>query len=181
MSNENISKIEQLAPQLYGPNCDNEVIKFCENVQNFYLKNNNKFDELFQYLFKTNIPHFKFWLIDTLIKIISEQYINMTNDTKNKFRQSLLNMFDSNFETIFTEYFVTNKYCILFNKFIFYDFPENDNSIFNNILNNIYNTKNENQKLNKLNLLLQIFNIFNEEFIQFRHTYNEIQIIVQIK
>ena len=176
MSNENISKIEQLAPQLYGPNCDNEVIKFCENVQNFYLKNNNKFDELFQYLFKTNIPHFKFWLIDTLIKIISEEYLNMTNDTKNKFRQSLLNMFDSNFETIFTEYFVTNKYCILFNKFIFYDFPENDNSIFNNILNNIYNTKNENQKLNKLNLLLQIFNIFNEEFIQFRHTYNEIQI-----
>ena len=176
MSNENISKIEQLAPQLYGPNCDNEIIKFCENVQNFYLINNNKFDDLFQYLLKTNVPHFKFWLIDTLIKIISQEYLKMTNETKNKFRQYLLNMFDSDFEKIFTESFVMNRYCILFNKFIFYDFPENDNSIFNNILNNIYNTKNELQKLNKLNLLLQIFFIFNEEFIQFRHTYNEIQV-----
>ena len=176
MSNENIAKIEQLAPQLYGPNCDNEIIKFCENIQNYYLINNNKFDDLFQYLLKTNIPHFKFWLIDTLIKIISQEYLKMTNETRNKFRQYLLNMFDSDFEKIFKESFVMNRYCILFNKFIFYDFPENDNSIFNNILNNIYNTKNENQKLNKLNLLLQIFFIFNEEFIQFRHTYNEIKI-----
>ena len=176
MSNENLSKIEQISAQLYGPNCDPQIIKFCQDVQNYYLINPDKFNELFQYLLNTKVPHFKFWLIDTLIQLIGQKYLNMNNETKNNFRQYLFNMFNINFETIFSETFVMNRYCLLFNKFIFYDFPENNNSIFNDILNNIYNTKDENQKINKLNLLLQIFVIFNEEFIQFRHTYNEIQI-----
>ena len=176
MSNENLSKIELISAQLYGPNCDPQIIKFCQDVQNYYLINPDKFNELFQYLLNTKVPHFKFWLIDTLIQLIGQKYLNMNNETKNNFRQYLFNMFNINFETIFSETFVMNRYCLLFNKFIFYDFPENNNSIFNDILNNIYNTKDENQKINKLNLLLQIFVIFNEEFIQFRHTYNEIQI-----
>ena len=176
MSNDKITKIEQLAPQLYGPNCDPQVLNFCNEVKNYYLINNDKYDELFKCLINTNIPHFKFWLIDTLIQIVTEKYINMTNNTKNNFRQSLLNIFNSNFEKIFNESFVTNKYCLLFNKFIFYDYPENNNTIFNDIIYNIYSTKDNAQKLSKLNLLLQIFYYFNEEYIIFRHTYNEVQI-----
>ena len=175
MSIENLSKIEQISAQLYGPNCDPQIVKFCEEVQNYYLVNPDKFMELFQFLLNTKVPHFKFWLIDSLIQLISQKYLTMKNETKNIFRQSLFNIFNSNFETIFSESFVMNRYCLLFNKFIFYDFPENNNSIFNDIINNIYNSE-EVQKLNKLYLLLQIFVIFNEEYIQFRHTYNEIQI-----
>ena len=155
MSNDKITKIEQLAPQLYGPNCDPQVLNFCNEVKNYYLINNDKYEELFQCLINTNVPHFKFWLIDTLIQIVTEKYLNMSNNTKNNFRQSLLNIFNSDFEKIFNESFVTNKYCLLFNKFIFYDYPENNNTIFNDIIYNIYNTKDNAQKLSKLNLLLQ--------------------------
>ena len=153
MSIENLSKIEQISAQLYGPNCDPQIVKFCEEVQNYYLVNPDKFMELFQFLLNTKVPHFKFWLIDSLIQLISQKYLTMKNETKNIFRQSLFNIFNSNFETIFSESFVMNRYCLLFNKFIFYDFPENNNSIFNDIINNIYNSE-EVQKLNKLYLLL---------------------------
>jgi hypothetical protein len=176
MSDDRISKVEQLAPQLYGPNCDPQILKFCNEMKTYYLNNIDNYHELFKGLMNTNSMHFKFWIIDTLTEIINQKYKSMSKATKDAFRQSLLNIFNANFEKIFNESFVTNKYCVLFNKFIFYDFPENNNTIFNDIITNIYNTNEETQKLSKLNLLLQIFYHFNEEYIQFRHTYNEIQI-----
>ena len=175
MSNENISKIEQLAPQLYGK-YDPQTIKICQEMQNYYIQNNDKFEELFHYLLNTKVPHFKFWLLDTLIQIVNQKYLNMSKNTRDNYRLHILNMFNSNYENIFSEPFVMNRYCLLFNNFILYDFPENNNSIFNDILNNIYNTKDVNQKICKLNLLLQIFNCFNDEYIQFRHTYDEFKI-----
>ena len=38
MSNDKITKIEQLAPQLYGPNCDPQVLNFCNGVKDYYFK-----------------------------------------------------------------------------------------------------------------------------------------------
>ena len=119
MSKENILKIEQVSTQLYGPNCDQSIIKFCQDVQNYYLSNTEKYNELFQFLETTKVPHFKFWIFDTLIQLVTQKYINMSNETKKNFRQSLFNMFDSNFEAIFSESFVTNRFCLLFNKFFF--------------------------------------------------------------
>ncbi len=176
MSDDRILKVEQFAPQLYGPNCNPQILQFCEETKNYYLNNIDNYHQLFQCLINTNSKHFKFWLIDTLIQIITLKYSNMSKEIKDSFRQSLLSIFNADFEKIFNESFVTNKYCVLFNKFIFYDFPENNNTIFNDIISNIYNTKDDTQKLNKLNLILQIFYYFNEEYIQFRHTYNAIQI-----
>ena len=175
MSEDRIAKLQQLAPQLYGPNCDTQIKQYFDEMKNYYLTNTDKFHELFHYLLTTNSKHFKFWLVDMLIQIITQKYGNMSKATKDSFRQSLLNIFNSNFEKIFDEPFVTNKYCVLFNKFIFYDFPENNNTIFNDIFSNIFNTQEFNQKLSKLFLLLQIFEYFNEEYIQFKHTYNKIQ------
>ena len=175
MSEDRILKLQQLAQQLYGPNCDNQIKEFFDEVKNYYLTNIDKFHELFHYLLTTNSKHFKFWLVDMLIQIITQKYGNMSKATKDSFRQSLLNIFNSNFEKIFDEPFVINKYCVLFNKFIFYDFPENNNTIFNDIFSNIFNTGEFTQKLSKLFLLLQIFDYFNEEYIQFKHTYNKIQ------
>lgn len=176
MLSEKIIKVEQLVSELYGPNCSQESLLFCQDVQNYYIENIINFEELFQSLLRTKIPHFKFWIIDTLIKLINQKYSLMTNDIKDRFRIALLNLFNYNIDIIFKESFIMNKFCLLFNNFIFYDFPENNNTIFNEILNNIYNTFDKNDKINKLNLLLQIFNIFDEEFINFRYIYNEIQI-----
>ena len=176
MLSEKLIKVEELVSELYGPNCSQESLHFCQDVQNNYIENIINFEELFQSLLKTKIPHFKFWIIDTLIKLINQKYSSMTNDIKDRFRLALLNLFNYNIDIVFKESFIINKFCLLFNNFIFYDFPENNNTIFNDILNNIYNTFENRDKVNKLNLLLQIFNIFDEEFINFRYIYNEIQI-----
>ena len=118
MSNSNLSKIEQIVPQIYGPNCDPQVMKFCEDVQKYYLENTDKFYELFQYIINTKIPHFKLWLLNTLIEIINQKYANMSNETKNNFRQTIINIFKSNFEVIFSEQFIVKKYSLLFNKLL---------------------------------------------------------------
>ena len=171
MSNNQLIQVEQMAQQLYGPDNNAEILKFCQQVQDHYKENTHKFEELFQALITTNNLHFKFWILDSLSQIILQKYTSMSKETIDKFRQALLNMF--NYEKIFKESFIVNKYCTLFNNFIYYDFPENNNSIFNDILNNIYGTKDDTEKISKLNLLLQIFDIFNEEYIQFRHTYDQ--------
>ena len=171
MSNNQLIQVEQISKQLYGPDNNAEILKFCQQVQDHYKENTHKFEELFQALITTNNLHFKFWILDSLSQIVLNKYNSMSKETRDKFRQALLNMF--NYEKIFNESFIVNKYCTLFNNFIYYDFPENNNSIFNDILNNIYGTKDDTEKISKLNLLLQIFDIFNEEYIQFRHTYDQ--------
>ena len=171
-----LKKVEELIPEYYGPNFNNETVQFINGVSDFYIQNPERFEELFNNLITTKMKQFKLWLLNTLIQVISNQYLNFQNQTKDKFRQYLINIFSLDFEKVFDEIFIIKKYCELFNNFIFYDFPENNNTIFDEILSNIYSTKELNVKINKLYLLLEIFNTFNEEFIQFRHTYNEIQI-----
>ena len=176
-TNENfLKKVEQLIPEYYGPNYNIETVKFINDVADYYVDNPNKFVELFNNFISTEIKQYKLWILNTLIQMISKKYQNLDNNTKNNFRQCLLSVFSLDFDKIFNELFVIKKYCELFNNFIFYDFPENNNTIFNDILTNIYSTEDIIIKINKLNLLLEIFHTFNEEFILFRHTYNELQI-----
>ena len=179
MSNneEMLKKVEKLIPEYYGPNYKNETVNYINSVTEFYVSNANNFSELFNNLVSTKLKQFKLWLLNTLIQVITKNYQALkTSGNNNIFRQYLINVFSLDFTQVFDEIFVIKKYCELFNNFIFYDFPENNNTIFNDILTNIYETKEINTKINKLYLLLEIFHTFNEEFIQFRHTYTEIQI-----
>ena len=179
MSNneEMLKKVEKLIPEYYGPSYKNETVNFINGVTEFYVANADCFTELFNNLVSTKLKQYKLWLLNTLIQVITRNYQSLKNSGKNNiFRQYLINIFSLDFSQVFDEIFVIKKYCELFNSFIFYDFPENNNTIFNDILANIYETKEINTKINKLYLLLEIFHTFNEEFIQFRHTYSEMQI-----
>ena len=179
MSNneEMLKKVEKLIPEYYGPSYKNETVNFINGVTEFYVANADYFTELFNNLVSTKLKQYKLWLLNTLIQVITRNYQALKNSGKNNiFRQYLINIFSLDFSQVFDEIFVIKKYCELFNSFIFYDFPENNNTIFNDILANIYETKEINTKINKLYLLLEIFHTFNEEFIQFRHTYSEMQI-----
>ena len=179
MSNneEMLKKVEKLIPEYYGPSYKNETVNFINGVTEFYVSNTDYFTELFNNLVSTKLKQYKLWLLNTLIQVITRNYQSLKNSGKNNiFRQYLINIFSLDFSQVFDEIFVIKKYCELFNSFIFYDFPENNNTIFNDILANIYETKEINTKINKLYLLLEIFHTFNEEFIQFRHTYSEMQI-----
>ena len=179
MSNneEMLKKVEKLIPEYYGPSYKNETVNFINGATEFYVANADYFTELFNNLVSTKLKQYKLWLLNTLIQVITRNYQALKNSGKNNiFRQYLINIFSLDFSQVFDEIFVIKKYCELFNSFIFYDFPENNNTIFNDILANIYETKEINTKINKLYLLLEIFHTFNEEFIQFRHTYSEMQI-----
>ena len=179
MSNneEMLKKVEKLIPEYYGPNYKNETVNFINGVTEFYVANADYFTELFNNLVSTKLKQYKLWLLNTLIQIITRNYQALKTSGKNNiFRQYIINIFSLDFAQVFDEIFVIKKYCELFNSFIFYDFPENNNTIFNDILANIYETKEINTKINKLYLLLEIFHTFNEEFIQFRHTYTQMQI-----
>ena len=179
MSNneEMLKKVEKLIPEYYGPSYKNETVNFINGVTEFYVANADYFTELFNNLVSTKLKQYKLWLLNTLIQVITRNYQALKTSGKNDiFRQYLINIFSLDFAQVFDEIFVIKKYCELFNSFIFYDFPENNNTIFNDILANIYETKEINTKINKLYLLLEIFHTFNEEFIQFRHTYSEMQI-----
>ena len=179
MSNneEMLKKVEKLIPEYYGPSYKNETVNFINGVTEFYVANADYFTELFNNLVSTKLKQYKLWLLNTLIQVITRNYQALKNSGKNNiFRQYLINIFSLDFSQVFDEIFVIKKYCELFNSFIFYDFPENNNTIFNDILANIYETKEINTRINKLYLLLEIFHTFNEEFIQFRHTYSEMQI-----
>ena len=179
MSNneEILKKVEKLIPEYYGPSYKNETVNFINGVTEFYVANADYFTELFNNLVSTKLKQYKLWLLNTLIQVITRNYQALKNSGKNDiFRQYIINIFSLDFAQVFDEIFVIKKYCELFNNFIFYDFPENNNTIFNDILANIYETKEINTKINKLYLLLEIFHTFNEEFIQFRHTYTEMQI-----
>ena len=179
MSNneEMLKKVEKLIPEYYGPSYKNETVNFINGVTEFYVANADYFTELFNNLVSTKLKQYKLWLLNTLIQVITRNYQALKNSGKNNiFRQYLINIFSLDFSQVFDEIFVIKKYCELFNSFIFYDFPENNNTIFNDILANIYETKEINTKINKLYLLLEIFHTFNEEFIQFSHTYSEMQI-----
>ena len=173
MTNERIIKLEQLSTHLYVPNCNQDILNYYQQAQQYYLENLDNSEELFQSLINTEEKYFKFWLLETLIQIVGQKYSNMTKLIKDKFRKAILSLLE--YEKLFSETFIINRYCFLFNKFILFDFPENNNTVFNDILSNIMNSKDDKQKILKLLIFLQILNTFNDEFIQYRHTYDEIQ------
>ena len=141
-SNENIlKKVEELISEYYGPNYNEETVKFINGVTEYYVSNPEQFAELFQKLVTTKIKQFKLWLLNTLIQVILKKYQSLKISTRNDFRQFLLNVFSLDFQNVFDEIFIIKKYCELFNNFIFYDFLENNNTIFNYILTNIYNKR----------------------------------------
>ena len=56
-----------------------------------------------------------------------------------------------------------------------FDYPENNSSFWNDILQNIFETQNQNEKLTKLNIVLDLLLTFDDELIKFRHTYSDFE------
>ena len=74
-----LKKVEELIPEYYGPNFNNETVQFINGVSDFYIKNPERFEELFNNLVTTKMKQFKLWLLNTLIQVISKQYLNFQN------------------------------------------------------------------------------------------------------
>ena len=86
MTTAELSKVESIAEQLYGPSPSQEITQYCEQMKNFYLSNLNSFQDLFNSYIKTANSHFAFWLLDVLITLTNTQYNNLSPQLKETFR-----------------------------------------------------------------------------------------------
>ena len=71
-SEDLLKRVEELIPEYYGPNYNNETVTFINGVAELYIQNPEKFIELFNNLVNTKTKLFKVWLLNTLIQLISK-------------------------------------------------------------------------------------------------------------
>ena len=175
MTTAELSKVESIAEQLYGPSPSQEITQYCEQMKNFYLSNLNSFQDLFNSYIKTANSHFAFWLLDILITLTNTQYNNLSPQLKENFRNYLTQIILNQTNPIHNVLFIMNKFCFLVITWLKFDYPENNSNFWNDILKNIYETNDANVKLTKLNIILDLLITFDDELIKFRHTYTDFE------
>ena len=172
MNNE-LQKLENIIFKLYEPNPSEEIKNYCNNIKNHYLLNLNNFYELFNCLSLSVNKYFQFFIIDILIEIIETKYNELTSDLKSKFLSLILETIANHIEKLYTEKFIANKFCYMIIHFLIYDFPQNNNNFFKSIHQDILNTSDNNKKILKLTIYLDIFLIFDEELVKYKHANTE--------
>ena len=172
MNNE-LQKLENIIFKLYEPNPSEEIKNYCNNIKNHYLLNLNNFYELFNCLSLSVNKYFQFFIIDILIEIIETKYNELTSDLKSKFLSLILETIANHIEKLYTEKFIANKFCYMIIHFLIYDFPQNNNNFFKNIHQDILNTSDNNKKILKLTIYLDIFLIFDDELVKYKHANTE--------
>ena len=172
MNNE-LQKLENIIFKLYEPNPSEEIKNYCNNIKNHYLLNLNNFYELFNCLSLSVNKYFQFYIIDILIEIIETKYNELTSDLKSKFLSLILETIANHIEKLYTEKFIANKFCYMIIHFLIYDFPQNNNNFFKSIHQDILNTSDNNKKILKLTIYLDIFLIFDDELVKYKHANTE--------
>ena len=172
MNNE-LQKLENIIFKLYEPNPSEEIKNYCNNIKNHYLLNLNNFYELFNCLSLSVNKYFQFYIIDILIEIIETKYNELTSDLKSKFLSLILETIANHIEKLYTEKFIANKFCYMIIHFLIFDFPQNNNNFFKNIHQDILNTSDNNKKILKLTIYLDIFLIFDDELVKYKHANTE--------
>ena len=172
MNNE-LQKLENIIFKLYEPNPSEEIKTYCNNIKNHYLSNLYNFHELFNCLSLSVNKYFQFYIIDILIEIIETKYNELTPDLKSKFLALILEIISNHIEKLYTEKFIANKFCYMIIHFLIFDFPQNNNNFFKNIHNDILNTTDNNKKILKLTIYLDIFLIFDDELVKYKHANTE--------
>ena len=172
MNNE-LQKLENIIFKLYEPNPSEEIKNYCNNIKNHYLLNLNNFYELFNCLSLSVNKYFQFFIIDILIEIIETKYNELTSDLKSKFLSLILETIANHIEKLYTEKFIANKFCYMIIHFLIYDFPQNNNNFFKSIHQDILNTSDNNKKILKLTIYLDIFLIFDDELVKYKHANTE--------
>ena len=173
MITQELLKVENFSFELYGPNPSKDISNYCENVKQFYFNNIDKIQDLIIALTKTENQHFKFWLLDIMITIIKNNYKLFPLEIKNSFRQSLLGLIYNYVNVLIEPYYVANKFSLLFISFIKNDYPEIYSNIWIDIITDLFNTQDQNLKIKKFSILLDILLTFDDELIKYSDTYNE--------
>jgi hypothetical protein len=117
-----------------------------------------------------------------LINITNKHYLALSTEHRTNFRSALLNLINFYLSQGQVKNHVSNKFCQLFINWTKFDFPENCNSIFHDVIALIYKAENDSVRLNimckkflKIDLFSQILITFDDDMIKFRHTQGEFE------
>ena len=173
MTTQELLKVENYCKELFAPNPNKEISNYCENIKQYYLNNIDKIQDLIISLTKSQDQHFKFWLLDIMITIVKNNYKQFSPELKNSIRQSLLSLIINYINILIEPSFIANKFSFLFICFIKNDYPETYDKIWTDIITDLFNTQDQNIKIKKFSLLLNILLTFDDELIKYIDTYNE--------
>ena len=173
MTTQELLKVESYCKELFGPNPSKEISTYCDNIKQYYLNNIDKIQDLFISLTKSQDQHFKFWLLDIMIIIVKNNYKLFSPELKNSIRQSLLGLIYNYINILIEPSFIANKFSFLFICFIKNDYPETYDKIWTDIITDLFNTQDQNIKIKKFSILLNILLTFDDELIKYIDTYNE--------
>ena len=178
-----LEEVEKMSEILYNPTSKKEVKEEYEKLSLLYESTPDSYIELFEYFIKTKKDICQFWILQMLINLSNKHYNIYSIDNKKNFRFALINLVNLYLSQNVIKTHVSNKYCQLFINWIKFDFPENCNSSFHDILGLIYSENNENARINilcifndKIDLLSQILITFDDDMIKFRHTQGDFEI-----
>ena len=173
MTTQELLKVENYCKELFAPNPNKEISNYCENIKQYHLNNIDKIQDLIISLTKSQDQHFKFWLLDIMITIVKNNYKQFSPELKNSIRQSLLSLIINYINILIEPSFIANKFSFLFICFIKNDYPETYDKIWTDIITDLFNTQDQNIKIKKFSLLLNILLTFDDELIKYIDTYNE--------
>ena len=149
--------------------------KIIESYTSLLSANNNidiPINELFNFLIQSNNQHCLFYILDLLVKLVNTNYTNLnTTNTSNIFKLKLLQLFHSHIRKLASLNFITNKYCLLVITYMKYDFPDTSPDYLKEFMHKITEENDSSNKILKIELYVNMLNIFDEEMVKFRHTY----------
>jgi len=187
-TNESLSELEKITEIIFkNPNSNPELVKKAELIAKMYEDNISLFTQLFEFLINTHVETCQFWILQLLIKITNENYFNIPDEDKVKFRSALIFTYDNCIEKIMNKQYIYSKYCVLYITWLKFDYPEQWNEAFKVIINCTNSTTNSNHKFLKLSkikyliiilldLLTEILLTFNEEIVVIRNNMSDYDI-----
>jgi hypothetical protein len=155
-------EVEKMAEILYNPTTIKEVKEEKEKLSLQYENTSGSYIELFEYFFKTKKDICQFWILQMLINITNRHYNSFSQEQRSNFRSALINLINFYLSQNAIKTHVSNKFCQLFINWVKFDFPENCDSLFHQIIALIYKAENDNVRLNimcKLIYLIQTYSV----------------------
>ena len=153
LNNDSLTDLEKMTELIFrNPQLNPEFVKKSELLELMYEQNPSSFIQLFEFLITTNVETCQFWIMQLLIKI-TNNYFNLIDEDKIKFRNALLYLFDNCIEKLTNQQYIHSKFCVLYITWVKFDYPENWVEAFSGIIKCTNSTTDEKHKFLKLSKL----------------------------
>lgn len=168
--------LEKTIPSLYtSPTQSNEITSFIEQVKSSFITDPNSIVYLFQYLSMTKVAQFQFWILDQIINLTQITYPKCSNEIKINIRSIISSLIQNSLSSFSSIQYISGKFCQCIITWLKYDYPENFQDFFKNILKQIIEENNNECKIMRISFMLDLLSTFDDELIKFRHTYTEFE------